>query len=678
MSLITVDALFGLFTDHETPTWKRGLLWLAVTLGLVAQFYSGFYLGYFLLLSLGIAAALAILWPSTRHAFLVTLRHDAPLIAATAVVSGLLLRPMVVHYLVASRTVGERNFFIHVSSLVPSWKSLFYLGPDSWLWGWPIRLGFYPSVYEWTEKEKRLGIGLVTMVACTAGLYWNRDRRSIRLIAVVSFILLLSGISVPRIAALGISVAASYLALAGLYHIRREHPWMRLLVPGLIFALLQADLFGSWAGVGIGLFALLLVVLDLYQSGDEPRLRLVLVVLALGLGLSLFSPGVMVIGAGVGGLAAGVAAIFGLRPYGRIGLVALVGLLLFACIATYLRRPEALIAAGSAPLFVALTKPARFRLSADTLFATLLFALLAVVAYRATDTGWYILYLFAPGASAVRALGRVVLMSLIAWAIGLGLFVKEMQERRRPIGAMLITLVCLLEQGLTTPFYDKQEHRIAVDAIARRIDRRDAVLYWSPHRAPMPTPDGELYMSRIENLNAMWAALERGVPTINGYSGNFPPGWSPLFQSSIHNEYDSLCLETSLRHWAGERGLSLERIDWVGGPEGWPRGDATASPSPDISIPPGVPLRFPVAGGQNQSLRACVRRHLCRLQTSKHQANHGDMNHRLTGRRQPLVVLAQPPAVAQPGERPLHDPPPGQLKAQRSCPIGSRRTSQDH
>jgi hypothetical protein len=380
----------------------------------------------------------------------------------------------------------------------------------------------------------------------------------------VSFIVLLSGIPAPRIAVIGISVIMSYLSLAALYHVRHEHHWMWLIVAGAILALLHFDLFGNRPGFAIGVYTLVLVMSDLHQGGDEPRLRRALMMLiALGLVLSLFSPVVAIAGAGVWGLTAGTAAVFGLRPYRRVGLVALIGFLLVACLSSFRGHPEGLIAAGSVPLLISVIRPGRLRLSADTLFAVLFFALLAAAAYRDTDTGWYFLHLYAPGASAVRALGRVVLVMLFAWAIGLGLFVDAMVKRRRPIAATLVTLVCLLEQGMTTPSYDKQLHRTTIAALARRIDRRDAAFFYSPHSAAP------------KHLDAMWAGLESGVPTINGYSGNMPRGWGPLEYAMIQDECAYLCLESSLRRWVREHGLPLNRIGWIGGLAGW-RGEGEA------------------------------------------------------------------------------------------------------
>jgi hypothetical protein len=41
----------------------------------------------------------------------------------------------------------------------------------------------------------------------------------------------------------------------------------------------------------------------------------------------------------------------------------------------------------------------------------------------------------------------------------------------------------------------------------------------------------------------------------------------------------------------------------------------------------------------------------------QHQINHGQVDHGFTAGRQRLVILAQPPILAEPAKGPLHDPP---------------------
>ena len=55
-------------------------------------------------------------------------------------------------------------------------------------------------------------------------------------------------------------------------------------------------------------------------------------------------------------------------------------------------------------------------------------------------------------------------------------------------------------------------------------------------------------------------------------------------------------------------------------------------------------------------LRTCLKMHLRFAETSKHEANHGEVNHRLASSGLPFVVATESAITAQPTEGPLHDP----------------------
>jgi hypothetical protein len=160
-------------------------------------------------------------------------------------------------------------------------------------------------------------------------------------------------------------------------------------------------------------------------------------------------------------------------------------------------------------------------------------------------------------------------MFLITWSVGLGFFVQEMRARRVPNWLTIpLVLACLLEQGVTTVSHAKAENRAEIARLARGIDRRDAAFYYSARGSPC-----EIY--RLQ-LDAMWGGLEAGVPTINGYSGNFPPDWTPLYYNNPRDECEELCTGTILRRWIAKGDLPAGRIGWVGGPPDWRPGTAAA------------------------------------------------------------------------------------------------------
>lgn len=163
---------------------------------------------------------------------------------------------------------------------------------------------------------------------------------------------------------------------------------------------------------------------------------------------------------------------------------------------------------------------------------------------------WRVVYLAIPGAGAVRGVCRIALLMLVPLAVGLAAGLEAMQRRFGTWAALLLGVLAALEQGQTTPAFDKEENRRDVSAIAARVPRDcDAFLY-----APV--------LSRgpwwKEQLDGMWAALESGVPTLNGYSGSEPRGW-PFHFSAINSERDAERLVELLLGWRRERGLSP---DW--------------------------------------------------------------------------------------------------------------------
>lgn len=174
----------------------------------------------------------------------------------------------------------------------------------------------------------------------------------------------------------------------------------------------------------------------------------------------------------------------------------------------------------------------------------------------ADRSAWKLVYEFLPGAKAIRAVARVGLVVLIPMALGLAVFVDRLarQGGRKLVAAALFGFLCLLEQGETTPAFSKQEVREDVAAIVERIGPNCRAFLFSPVRGRWP------YWKY--QLDAMWASLYTGVPTINGYSGKFPPGW-PFFDTNIRAPTDQVRLSAAINRWARRHGLDPDNICWV-------------------------------------------------------------------------------------------------------------------
>lgn len=152
---------------------------------------------------------------------------------------------------------------------------------------------------------------------------------------------------------------------------------------------------------------------------------------------------------------------------------------------------------------------------------------------------WRLVLLLVPGARAIRAVPRLGLLVLVAWAAGLALCI-EAVRRRRPALAALLALACLLEQGLRFAHFDPAVERARAEEVARALPEGCAAFAYTPQ------PDG--WPPWRSQTVAMWATDLSGVPTLNGYSGNVPPGW-PLDDCIVHGPADRERLDAAVAGW---------------------------------------------------------------------------------------------------------------------------------
>ncbi len=243
---------------------------------------------------------------------------------------------------------------------------------------------------------------------------------------------------------------------------------------------------------------------------------------------------------------------------------------------------------------------ARRRCSYRVLLATSASLGLASTLFFGRFSPWQIIYDYVPGAMAVRAVARIGLLLLIPAAIGLALFLESIQrrfvrakrsgalgprERSAPGGvqgsppskswmALAVGLVCVVEQGRAISAFDKERAASAVNMLATAIDpARCGYFYFSPLVRPGETPAwvdprdvaswGRVYAWKYQ-LDAMWAGLERGVPTINGYSGNSPQGYAAGLSSNVISGPDEeRRLSRELERWIARHGLDRSRFCWI-------------------------------------------------------------------------------------------------------------------
>ena len=170
---------------------------------------------------------------------------------------------------------------------------------------------------------------------------------------------------------------------------------------------------------------------------------------------------------------------------------------------------------------------------------------------------WRLVFDWFPAGDAIRAVPRIALLLLVPAGLGLAFCVERLAKSVSKPALVLVLVFVALEQGQTMPSYDKRQVRRHVAALASRMPSGCEAFFYSPvenRRQPWET-----------HVDAMWVELATGVPTINGYSSNFPPGWMPLFDHAIQPDRptDEPRLRAALAEWMRRHGRSMERACWL-------------------------------------------------------------------------------------------------------------------
>lgn len=177
-----------------------------------------------------------------------------------------------------------------------------------------------------------------------------------------------------------------------------------------------------------------------------------------------------------------------------------------------------LVAMGLAGLFLERRK-ALVQLSVLSVSVVLLLAL-----YLPTldFTLWRAVYAWLPGANAVRAVSRLGMLMLFPLALGVAFAVERMRQRRQMAALAIAAAIFCIEQFTISPRFNKYEARALVARVAAAVSQTCDAFYLG---AKINRPEYAV------QLDAMLASQKLRIPTLNGYSGNVPPGW-PLADPS--------------------------------------------------------------------------------------------------------------------------------------------------
>ena len=161
----------------------------------------------------------------------------------------------------------------------------------------------------------------------------------------------------------------------------------------------------------------------------------------------------------------------------------------------------------------------RDRTSISRLFGLSLVILMSITLCVGGASLWYFVSKL-PLASAIRAVARIDLVLLFIMAFFSAVAIKRVVERfpycHTYVHCMLIPLLILEFSAVSMNVSDKDQWRNRLNSTIARVDKSlpdDAILFFAQTDAPF----------FMDELDAMWAALELNYPTMNGYSGLFPP-----------------------------------------------------------------------------------------------------------------------------------------------------------
>jgi hypothetical protein len=192
---------------------------------------------------------------------------------------------------------------------------------------------------------------------------------------------------------------------------------------------------------------------------------------------------------------------------------------------------------GALPLAALILAPILyFRNRAEPLLKTGMLAFVTVALlvlltlYFASSSGssLYKIVMHLPGMGAIRAVARIILMVLFPLSIVTGVVLTKLSEQRTIVKrslakfafSLIVVTVLVCDQNVIAAHYDTysksaaQARSLAVERLVREKGPSAKVFSYMPERSSDPP--------YAVHLDAMLAAQDLNMATVNGYSGNFP------------------------------------------------------------------------------------------------------------------------------------------------------------
>lgn len=168
-------------------------------------------------------------------------------------------------------------------------------------------------------------------------------------------------------------------------------------------------------------------------------------------------------------------------------------------------------------------------LASISLIGTITLIILVLATVIVGESSFYLKLVKLPGLSSIRAVSRIVLVMLLPVGLMVALGIDTVVNTRWPQGLKAIVIVGLLT-GLTleTTYY-RHYHAPILESWGGRQRNLEALF----DNEPLLGNDSILLVNQasqdtffLTEIDAMIYAQDRHLKTLNGYSGNTPPGYT--------------------------------------------------------------------------------------------------------------------------------------------------------
>ncbi len=183
-------------------------------------------------------------------------------------------------------------------------------------------------------------------------------------------------------------------------------------------------------------------------------------------------------------------------------------------------------------------------------------AILLTLRWPGDASAWPWVLPWLPGATAIRAIGRIGVVLLPVWGLAVAWAFAWLAKRRWNLVLGLMALLIVIEplrlRAVSSSVVLDRRAASLAEAVRAGACRAFLVSPWiRPPRSVLA----------VQN-DAMFAALQSGVPTLNGYSSYAPTGWD-LRLSDPRRPEENVKFLARTREWLDRYGLDASEVCWV-------------------------------------------------------------------------------------------------------------------